>query len=279
MIYNGIHPKYITHNRSGVIFSLPLENKKLNGIYRLDDNMQIDKIMDGKYVQVNCNNQFIVFQKNTQYSPIYAYDMSKSKKIKVSDKLSGTYFFIYIYDNWIYTQSESEGIVRFHLDDRKMKARLSDKGVIIGIHNDKVFYYYVNKHEVYKMNLDGTNKTKICKAKNMELPISIDDEFIYYNAKSNICRINLSSGCIDEISDRGYFLVYDNMLYRLRDNAVSQITITEGSLKTLIDKGATNQKINDFIVKDNYIYYIVNHDTLCRTDVNNCNEQTLFTLQ
>jgi hypothetical protein len=167
--YGSIYRLNVDGSENPVVVS----NVSANGICVVDDWIYYTAPRSGSY------NQGGIFKMKT--------DGSNNTNIA-----SGTSQFINIEGDFIYylkSEPSSSNIYRANIGESNIEGRntnetkLSSGNINSFIVDNHCIYFVMTNDGLYKMNTDGTNKTKIVSDKDI-LSFNIKDNFIYYTSKT-----------------------------------------------------------------------------------------------
>jgi len=123
------------------------------------------------------------------------------------------------------------------------------------IHNDKIYYYYSDKHQLYVMNLNGSNNKLLCKSDELRYAnfAFVYNNYAYYSISGANKKVNLSTGEITDVIGDGFILAntFDG-------NTANTYHGTNKSVKINLDKNTliyTNEFNEDMDGKEYFIDY------------------------
>jgi hypothetical protein len=197
--------------------------------------------------------------------------------------LQGNQMYYYLQSNW----RIKEGLYTSTREGKNIK-RL-DKGQISNINAIGDWIYYVkaekddaypnnnvDKYTLYKINVDGSQKTKLIEDCSFVL---ITENTLYYSVyiarelygkqgiespltgrlgniyKASLHDLDNKSVLIEE--DATSYIVDDSNLYYVTDNGEGNSSLHKFDLRTSKDSIILNDQIYDFTVKNNVVYYTV----------------------
>ena len=131
--------------------------------------------------------------------------------------------------------------------------------------------YSLKSGPIYRIKSDGTSKTEIVSG-NVEF-IDLQDDWLYYKESDKLYRINLKSGDKSLVTKgvTGDVVIEGDWIY-FSTGELKKIKTDGSEQKTII-----NEKVNNFILHEGWIYYITGEDAqLVKVDVNGTEKSMLI---
>lgn len=246
---DGTDKKCIYENKNGKIFSLNAKNNWL--VFQLVEGNKDSIIKSGKHYISKIKNNGSEFM--------------KLQEVRTND--------LWLYKDRIYysgyTKWSGNTICSMDINGMDKKIILEkDYGIEFEVVNDRIYvFYYENAQEIisgcelYRMNLDGTNKEKLADiAEAYPDTISLWEDSVYYiNWEQQLCKTEINVGKeiviasdVDKycVCDKWlYFVTYDaepTKLYKVNEETQELILLKEN--KVISEK-------NFDVMIDNMIYF------------------------
>lgn len=167
---------------------------------------------------------------------------------------------IYVVDNYIYyaTNENQDGIAKLTLDGTQetiiTASEIQDFEVI-----DARIYFTDKMGNVYKMNTNGGELTKIETDYNIK-EFQVKDDYIYYfnEDNKNLCRVKddgSNEEVVSEYVNSSTFNITDNKIYFFDKDSkkIASVNLNGGNYKEIVGISTNNTKIN---IIDDTIYYL-----------------------
>ncbi len=167
--------------------------------------------------------------------------------------------FINVIDDWVYYVSVTDIVkIRSNGSEREVIAP-NAAAMFMSVVDDWIYYFstidLVTGSGIYKINLDGEEKTLLSDARSMYL--NVVDEWLFFSHWGDDrkpYKVNLEGSKLTELSDDAAFniQVYGKHLYYSADAINIHRVDFDGIEKTALD---TDYFISDFIIDDGWLYF------------------------
>ena len=192
--------------------------------------------------------------------------------------------FMVFYENYIFFLDAEQGISRIQLDG-------SDYQKILDLGNENTFgfdvsngwlYYVVKPGSIYKVKIDGTNKSKVADIKTFNGNMIVEQDWIYYVDDSNFYKMNSDGKNVTKLESNvnlfdinNGWIYYGSLSENEKDNYINKMTL-EGLDKTKLTNG------NFVSVDEKYLYFYnagwLSKMSLDRSTLEKLNNKNLFTI-
>ncbi len=266
-----------------------------NRIYKIkSDGSNRECLSEGSAEYLCLHEGWLVYASPCDGGKIYKLRNDGSESVKLGDDKAK---FLSVMGEWVYFSSDGIGgrLYKIHLDgvrefcvtDDSLSSYLGGKSYAI----DKNWVYYINKNSrLYKVRLDGTEKTKL--NDNLTANMFFYNGYVYYSFLKKLSRVKLDGTCDQVIFESegeinnlvlydGYFYYQNGPGFRNEgDSLIYRIKI-DGTGNTAI----TSEKSEQFQIDNGWVYYKVRKeggfpipdDKIYRVKFDGKDETTLFT--
>lgn len=189
-------------------------------------------------------------------------------------------------DGWIYYQNPDENGYLYKIDQySNNKTLLAKKAFSHSIRVIKDVIYFACSEagnngtttQVYSINTDGTNLTKLFEGKGDDMLVT--EDHIYYSSypepEFSLHRYNISSGEIEQLNNNfseSFSVVDDKLYYQSNIDYINVIDLIEKTDELFYSPGSA---LNYVQYNNNKIYYVKGAD-ICKFNLNTKEESYLF---
>jgi len=206
---------------------------KYDGLYRTFSDMKTDwkKLSDDIPKNINVIGEWIYYIKDIDLYKVKIDGSCKTHLLK--DKFIG--FFI-IKDNWLYCY-DYKGDTLYKIREDGSDYSLLDNKCGITFTIDEQWIYYKKEGALWKISVDGANKTKILD-ENTRQCIVLEQWIYYTNDQNKLCRIKID-GTLKQVLVSEFvnsFNVLDSYIFYQGFGGVYKVSINGEGKEVLADK-------------------------------------------